>query len=103
MTDEHQGYITSADLLALGLTPRQLYSWTDRGLIRSDNPHCGHGHPRRYPQSEAQIVATMLVLAGCGLPPSVAAKAARDDGWLTDRIRIITVDKTGAATKAEHD
>jgi len=67
------------DLEALGITYRQLDFWTRSSLLRCDNPDPGSGTPRTWPPQELEIARRMGKLTGAGIPPSLAAKFARED------------------------
>jgi len=67
------------DLEALGITYRQLDFWSRAGHLVPDNPDPGSGTPRTWPPQELEIARRMGKLTGAGIPPSLAAKFARED------------------------
>lgn len=80
---------------APGLTPRMLDHWTRRGWIHADNPHCGSGRARRWPDHAAGYVAAMIRLVHAGLHPEAASRAARGQP-LADGIRVVVEPATAA-------
>lgn len=78
-----------AELMALGMTYRQLDSWTTRGFLRSSTPHPGTGRQRTWLPGEAEIAATMQLLTSAGVSPVKAHEAARNGGRLSDRVRVL--------------
>jgi predicted DNA-binding transcriptional regulator AlpA len=90
------GYITLQDLVKAGLTARQVDYWSRLDLrtgqgryLRPVNPVSGSGNLRVWPASELQVARTMLAYVQAGVEPAAACRAARNDGWITDRLRLV--------------
>lgn len=78
-----------ADLIALGISYRKLDFWTSRGWLRSTEPHPGTGRQRAWLPGEAEIAEVMHLLTSAGISPQNAHEAARNGGWLSDRVRVL--------------
>lgn len=76
-------------LLDIGLRPQQIARWTSDGYLRAEQPHPGTGRPRSWPVGELVIAELMLRYVAEGLTPELAHRAARHDGWLSDRLRVV--------------
>lgn len=83
------GHATANDMLAIGVTYRQLDYWARQRLIHADNPDCGSGARRTFPPSEYGVVQTMARLLAAGLTLQAAAKAARSGGELAPGVRVL--------------
>lgn len=84
-----EGHAIYPDLLALGLTPRQVDDWCRKGLLLPDDPHPGFGHRRTWSPREYAVAADMAVYVAAGLRPVAARKAAATDGWLSEHVRVL--------------
>jgi hypothetical protein len=78
---------------AVGISYRQLDSWTRRGFIQSaGDPQPGSGNRRRWPMEEVAVAQAMHVLVnmdGGGLTPEAAARAARNHGVLAPGVVVM--------------
>ena len=88
--------ISSDDMLAAGITYRQLDYWCRTGYLRPDVASPGTGVRRRFPSEEFEIARLMVLLTAVGVEPSAAARAAREGiesgqpyGLLSDRVAVI--------------
>ena len=79
--------MSGADLLAAGLTMRQLTYWCDRRFIRADNPNPGSGRALWFNPAEARIALTMEKLVAAGFGATAAARIARDRAEGADVLR----------------
>ncbi len=70
--------MSGADLLAAGLSTRQLVYWVDRGFIRPDNPNPGSGRALWFAPAEVRIALVMAELVAAGFGATAAARLARD-------------------------
>lgn len=67
------------DMIAIGLTYRQLDYWTRAGHLKVvGDPTPGIGRKRAWPIGEVDVAALMLRLVNAGLDLEVAAQVARD-------------------------
>jgi hypothetical protein len=71
-----QAQRTRAEIAALGLTPRQLEYWTEKGWIVADGQSV-QGHPRQFSAPEYRVLAAMARLTKAGFPAAMAARVAR--------------------------
>lgn len=69
--------MTGKELLAAGLTQRQLSHWTERGWIVPENGRPGSGKVMRFSEQEARIALVMAELTAAGVGASRAAELAR--------------------------
>lgn len=92
-----EGHATYPDLLALGLTYRQINYWAKRDWLRADDVRPGSGRARTYPASELEVAATMRRLTAAGVTPEAAHRAARSDGWLSAEVRVLLVEPSEVA------
>lgn len=83
-----EGHATTPDLLAFGMTFRQLDWWCRQGWIRADNPDPGSGKRRSFPPGEVEVAATMTALVKAGVSASAAHRAARNGGLLAPGVRV---------------
>jgi hypothetical protein len=78
------------DLIAVGLTRRQVDHWTKRGYLRAlEREQPGSGFPRRYHPDEVFVARAALRLCTAGLHVGKAAEIARghlDSGSLSFRL-----------------
>lgn len=76
--------------VAVGVSYRQLDSWTRQGLVQSlGDPQPGSGNRRRWSAEEVSVVAAMHVLVNeAGLTPEAASRAARNNGVLTTGVVV---------------
>lgn len=74
---EVEGAASHSDLLAIGITARQVDHWTRRGWILPWNSSPGSGHNRIWPEREANIARLMLRLIEAGWNTEAAAPLAR--------------------------
>ncbi len=88
--------ISSDDMLAAGITYRQLDYWCKTGYLRPDSASPGSGYRRRFTPDEREVARLMLLLIDVGVEPAGAAKAARESvdcglsyGLLSDRVAVI--------------
>ena len=88
--------ISSDDMLAAGITYRQLDYWCKTGYLRPDSASPGSGYRRRFAPEERDVARLMLLLIEVGVEPAGAAKAAREGidngssyGLLSDRVAVI--------------
>lgn len=65
------------DLVATGITYRQLDYWTRAGYLRTTTPRRGSGYALRWPTTEIPVAAAMHRLTAAGLAPAAAARVAR--------------------------
>jgi DNA-binding transcriptional MerR regulator len=74
----------------LGITYRQLDYWSRQGWLRPATPANGSGTRREWTNDELAVAARMAKLVNAGLPPNIAADAARkgDEVWLTPDVHI---------------
>lgn len=77
MTTEVAGMLNMEEMLAAGLTPRQLHYWATKGWLRPTTASPGTGNRRHWPAPEKDIARLMVRLLGAGLTIDVAAAAAR--------------------------
>lgn len=91
--------VTSHDLTATGLTYRQVDHWCRAAYLRPDQPDPGSGRRRTFPPGELEVARVMAALTAAGVSPGAAARAARNNGWLTPNIRADIIDgaQRGAA------
>ena len=82
-----EGRVTHYDMTNMGITYRQLDHWVRRGYLKPDNLDGGSGHLRTFPIRELSVAWMMAKLTAAGVTPT-AARAARNGGWLTDRVKI---------------
>jgi DNA-binding transcriptional MerR regulator len=68
---------TQADFVRAGITYRQLDYWTRTGVLRADNPHCGSGGVRTWPDEELRVAQRIAVLLRAGISLRTAATVAR--------------------------
>lgn len=82
----------------IGVTYRQLDYWTRSGWLHADVADPGQGHRRTWCPEEQTIARRMrLYVQHAKVRPSIASKAARNDGWIAPGVRIVlTLD--GATT-----
>ena len=92
-SDEHLAW---QDIVGPTLTYRKLDYWTRKGFIRADNPGPGSGYTRTWSVAEAACAVAMSRLVAAGIPPGAACRAARNDGWLSDTVRVVVVEKPTA-------
>jgi DNA-binding transcriptional MerR regulator len=98
VTDEYgcaTAAISSDDMLAAGISYRQLDYWCSKGYLRPDSASPGSGYARRFPPEEREIARLMVVLTKAGLEPKAAARAAREGvendqpyGTLNDSVAV---------------
>lgn len=81
-------YGTSQDLVRLGMTYRQMDFWCRRGYLIEYNPDPGSGTRRIFAPGEVLVAASMMHLVAAGIPPGIARRAARNDGWLSPSVRV---------------
>lgn len=74
---ERASRVTFRDILAVGLTVRQMTYWTDQGYLHADQP--GSGRERTWETGEETIAATMLALVKAGMTVVAAHQLARHD------------------------
>lgn len=89
-----QGSVSAEDLVAVGVSYRQLDVWTNQGLLLAVNQGCGSGRRRWWPAGEVEVARVMGVLVEVGLSPVAAAKAARGGGVLGPGVRVV-INKDG--------
>lgn len=75
--EAHTG-ATLPDLVALGVTYRQLDYWVRTGRIRCDEPTPGSGARRVWPPGELEVASRMARLLDAGLSLNAAARVARE-------------------------
>jgi DNA-binding transcriptional MerR regulator len=68
---------TRADLLAVGLTNRQVEFWSRQGYLRTDKTNPGTGSHRNFKHGEIAVAKTMLRLVAAGLTLDAAQRVAR--------------------------
>lgn len=88
--------ISSDDMLAAGITYRQLDHWCKTGYLRPAVASPGSGYQRKFPPQEFQVARLMVLLVAVGVEPAAAARAAREGvengqpyGLLSDDIAVI--------------
>lgn len=84
-----EGHATRHDMIALGITYRQLDFWTRQGFLVADNPDCGSGIVRTFPPETVEVARLMATYTAAGIGPSAAHHAALHDGWLSDTVRVV--------------
>jgi hypothetical protein len=90
MSETLDGLVTCRVFHENGISARELYVWTDRGLLIPSNPHPGSGHRMLWPASEVHIARMMsLLVEEADMRPRGAARAARNSGRLAPGIRIL--------------
>lgn len=82
------GWGVSSDLLACGITYRQMDHWCRQRYLRVDNPDPGSGRRRIFPPEEVRVVSVMARLVKAGLSVEGAHRAARNDGVLAPGVRV---------------
>jgi hypothetical protein len=70
-------FVSLDQMLATGLTRRQVDYWATRGYLRPVKTSPGSGASRRWPAVERDVARLMARLTQAGLAPDVAAPAAR--------------------------
>lgn len=70
-------FVTLGQMLATGLTRRQVDYWATRGYLRPVKTSPGSGASRRWPAVERDVARLMARLTQAGLAPDVAAPTAR--------------------------
>ena len=75
---EFESTVGRAEMLAVGMTYRQLDYWTTKGHLRA----VGQGNPasgaqRRWPLAELWVAAVMVALTRGGFDPAAAERVAR--------------------------
>lgn len=72
-----------------GLTWRQIDYWTRQGYLRPDDEWArGTGNARVYPDEEMRVALRMRDLTGVGFTPKHAARLARGDSALMEKIEM---------------
>jgi len=71
-----------------GLTYRQLDYWTRIGLLKCVEKTVGSGHGRQWLDDERRVAHMMFLLTEAGITPTNACQAARNNGWLSPRVRV---------------
>jgi hypothetical protein len=88
--------VGQAEMIAIGLSYRQLYYWTSIGhlqVLGDVNP--GSGRSRRWPIGEVRVASVMWRLINAGLDLNMAARVARDGRHeLAPGIRLV-IDEDG--------
>ena len=84
------------DIVVPNLSYRKLDYWTRKGFIQADNPAPGSGYTRTWPADEVACAVTMSELVAAGIPPATACRAARNDGWLSDTVRVVVAERPPA-------
>lgn len=83
------GHATSNDMVELGMTYRQLNYWVQIGLLAPDPRRAEtSGHRFTFRPAEYRAAQLIVALAAAGISPPVAGRAARNGGWLDDRVRV---------------
>lgn len=77
------------DLIAAGLTVRQIDYWTTRGYLRADTNNPGTGHDRSWSGDELRVARTMARLAKAGLTPAAAHEVARGRAQLAPGVCVL--------------
>jgi hypothetical protein len=80
---------TSGDLMAVGLTYRQVDYWCQHRYLRPMQAHPGYGQFRLFPEGELVVAALMAQYVAAGIVPAVAHRAARNGGQLAPGVRIV--------------
>lgn len=80
---------TRNDLIAVGLTARQVNYWTNKGYLRLAQPCNGSGHALDFEPGEVAVAALMAVYVMAGLTPAAAERAARHNGMIAPGVRVI--------------
>jgi hypothetical protein len=73
----HRVGFDKRDLLADGLTVRQIEHWTRCGYLKADVKHPGTGSRRVWPAAERPIARRMVALVRAGVSAHQAAYFAR--------------------------
>lgn len=71
-------YVDLDQMLATGLTARQLDYWATKGYLQPTKANPGSGFQRRWPTSERDVAALMVRLVKAGLAVNIAASVARE-------------------------
>lgn len=88
-SDVPDGHATAHDLVALGLTYRQVNHWCRQGWLTPDNPWCGSGQRMTFPPKQAEVAVAMGRLAKAGVVASAAHRAVCNEGHLGPGIRVV--------------
>lgn len=83
------GHLTAHDLVALGLTYRQVNHWCRQGWLAPDNPWCGSGQRMTFPPEQVERAVTMWRLTEAGVLASAAHRAVCNEGHLGHGIRVL--------------
>lgn len=69
---------TAVEMAASGATPRQVYTWTERGWLRAhQDGRVGSGRSYTYDDTEYQVCERMARLTAGGIAARFAAEIAR--------------------------
>lgn len=83
-----EGHGTHNDVMALGLTYRQVDWWCRKGWLLPDNPDPGSGYRRTFPPQEVAVAEVMFALTAAGVSASAAHRAVRNGGLLAPGVRV---------------
>lgn len=92
------GYAVIWDLIGSALTYRKLDHWTRKGYLQALNPDPGSGFRRYWSAEEAQVAVAMGGLVAAGITVAAAHRAARNEGWLAEGVRVVV-----SSDQDEHD
>ena len=84
--DVAKNVVTSAEMRDLkGMTAGRLRHWVRDGYLK---PTLMKGN-YVFSTQERDIARVMLAMVEAGLSAEAAAKAARDNGWINDTVRVV--------------
>lgn len=83
------GHAVIWDLIGSALTYRKLDHWTRKGYLQALNPGPGSGFRRYWSAEEARVAVTMGGLVAAGVTVAAACRAARNEGWLAEGVRVV--------------
>lgn len=84
--DLAKNVVTSSEMRALpGMTKGRLSHWIHHGYLKSTLMKGNHV----FSVQERDVARVMLAMVDAGLSAESAAKAARDNGWINDTVRVV--------------
>lgn len=88
--DDRLPAVLDDELIAAGLTYRQLDYWFRTGLIHAVGGNTpGSGYSRKWTEAERSVALTMIRLIKAGIGPHTAVKVARGQAEIAPGIRVV--------------